>query len=82
MKVAHDEQSDSLTVIFNDSNSATESDEDKRGVILDCDRDGNLVSPEVLDASSRLTGARTTPLAALPPHSPCYVAPCQLLREL
>ena len=58
MKVTHDEKSDSLTVIFNDNSSVAESDQDKRGVILDCDKDGNLVSLEVLDASSRLTEAR------------------------
>lgn len=60
MKVAHDEKSDSPTVIFDDNNSVAESDEDKRGVIHDCDRDGNLVSLEVLDAPSCLTGAGKT----------------------
>jgi hypothetical protein len=58
MKVAHDEKSDSPIVILNDDNSVAESDEDQRGVILDCDKDGNLVSPEVLGSSSRLARAR------------------------
>jgi hypothetical protein len=42
MEVAHDEKSGSPTVIFDDKNSVAESDEDRRGAIHDCDKDGNL----------------------------------------
>ena len=58
MKVTYDEKTDSLTVILNEKSSVAESDEDKPGVILDYDKDGNLVSLEVLDASRRVTEAR------------------------
>ena len=53
MKVIYDQKTDILTVIFSDTVVA-ESDEDKPGVILDYDHQGNLVSLEVLDASLRV----------------------------
>lgn len=55
MKITYDPYTDTLTVVFKDDTSIVESDEDKPGVILDYDDQGDLVSLEVLDASSRVT---------------------------
>ncbi len=48
MKVTYNTQVDILTIILSDTPIA-ESDEDKPGVILDDDAQGNVVSLEVLD---------------------------------
>lgn len=58
MKVSYDPKSDILCVVLRDNVAVAESDEDKPGVILDYDTDGNLVSLEILDASLRVTEAR------------------------
>ena len=57
MKATYDRQTDTLTVILRDGVRVVESDEDKPGVILDYDDQGNLVSLEVLDASRRVSEA-------------------------
>ena len=54
MKVIYDRETDTLSVILSEALVA-ESDEEKPGVILDYDEAGNLISLEVLDASTRVT---------------------------
>jgi len=58
MKVTYDPKTDTMTVILKDGVSVAESDEDKPGVILDYDDQGNLISLEILDASRRVTETR------------------------
>jgi uncharacterized protein YuzE len=58
MKATYDARTDTLSIILKVDAAVAESDEDKPGVILDYDEDGNLASLEILDASKRVTGAR------------------------
>jgi uncharacterized protein YuzE len=58
VKVTYDAGTDTLTIILKTDAVVAESDEDKPGIILDYDQDGNLVSLEILDASKRVTEAR------------------------
>jgi uncharacterized protein YuzE len=53
VRITYDGDTDILTVILRDGPVA-ESDEDKPGVILDYDEDGEIVSLEILDASRRV----------------------------
>lgn len=53
MKVIYDRETDTMTIIFFDT-QIVESDEDKPGIILDYDASGNIVSLEILDASRRI----------------------------
>ncbi|MDE3098210.1 MAG: DUF2283 domain-containing protein [Verrucomicrobiota bacterium] len=57
MKVTYDPEVDVLRILFRDV-PVEESDEDKPGVILDYDKDGNVVGMEVLNASKRIENPR------------------------
>jgi uncharacterized protein YuzE len=57
MKVTYDPEVDVLRILFRDA-PIEESDEDKPGVILDYDREGNVVGLEVLNASHRVENPR------------------------
>jgi uncharacterized protein YuzE len=58
MKVTYDQKVDVLRILFNDV-PVEESDESKPGVILDYDRNGNVVGMEILDASKRVEDPQT-----------------------
>ena len=58
MKVNYDPKTDTLSFILKENASVIESDEEKPGIILDYDGQGDLVSMEILDASRRVTEAQ------------------------
>jgi uncharacterized protein YuzE len=57
MKVTYDARTDTLSIVLS-AQPIVESDEEKPGVILDFDAAGNVVSLEILDASSRVDQPR------------------------
>tara|TARA_R110002096_G_scaffold409354_1_gene608704 strand:- start:117 stop:311 length:195 start_codon:yes stop_codon:yes gene_type:complete len=52
MKIKYDKEADALYLLFSEA-SVVESDEDKPGVIIDYDKDGNVVGIELLQASHK-----------------------------
>jgi uncharacterized protein YuzE len=57
MKVTYDPEVDVLRIVLS-SRPIEESDEEKPGVILDYDGDGNIVGLEILTASQRVENPR------------------------
>ena len=64
MKITYDPEVDVLRILFSNT-PIEESDEDKPGVILDYDKDGNIVGLEILDASKRMENPRAVEYAVM-----------------
>lgn len=62
MKVTFDAEVDVLRIVLSNA-PIEESDEDKPGVILDYDKDGNMVGLEIFEASKRMTNPRSVDYA-------------------
>jgi uncharacterized protein YuzE len=54
MKIIYDQGTDTMTVILKEA-AVEESDEPKNGIIIDYDRQGDIVSIEILDAKKRIS---------------------------
>jgi len=64
MKVTYDPEVDVLHIVL--SNAAIqETDENKPGVIIDYDKDGNLIGLEILEASMRVENPRALEYAVM-----------------
>ena len=62
MKITYDRKVDVLRLVFSPA-PIEESDEDRPGVILDYDKDGNIVGLEILKASTRVENPRSAEYA-------------------
>ena len=58
MKAVYDPEVDVMRILFSDA-PVQESDEGKPGVVIDYDKDGNIVGLEILDASRRMDNPRS-----------------------
>lgn len=65
MKAHYDPQADTLSIKWSEACYA-ESDEVAPGVILDYDKDGNIIGVEVLDASKQIKQYPGKPLLITP----------------
>jgi uncharacterized protein YuzE len=64
MKITYDPEVDVLRIVFSNA-PIEESDEEKPGIILDFDKDGNVVGMEILDASRRMENPRVAEYAMI-----------------
>ncbi|MCX6844925.1 MAG: DUF2283 domain-containing protein [candidate division WOR-3 bacterium] len=62
MRITYDQEVDVLSIVFSGA-KIQESDEDKPGVVLDYDKDGNVVGIEILNASKRVENPRSVEYA-------------------
>jgi len=62
VRVTYDPEVDVLRIVLSDS-PIEESDEDKPGMILDYDKEGNVVGLEILEASKRVASPRSVEYA-------------------
>ncbi|MCC5643778.1 DUF2283 domain-containing protein [Nostoc sp. CHAB 5824] len=58
MKINYDPEVDILRIILSDV-PIEDSDEEKPGVILDYDEEGNIIGLEILEASKRIDNPRS-----------------------
>jgi len=68
MRITYDPEVDVLRIVLS-SAPVEESDEEKPGVILDYDKDGNVVGMEILDASRRVEDPRALEYAIIGPEA-------------
>jgi len=62
VKVIYDKETDTLSIILR-AGKVAESDEARPGLILDYDKSGELLSPEMLDASEQVTAPQSVEFA-------------------
>jgi uncharacterized protein YuzE len=64
MKITYDTELDVLRILFSNA-PIEESDEDRPGITIDYDKDGNVVGMEILDASKRMYNPRAVDYAVM-----------------
>ena len=64
LKITYFPENDLLRIVLSNA-TIEESDEDKPGVIIDYDKDGNLVDLEILDASKQMENPRAVEYAVM-----------------